>query len=133
LAALVASSDRVRATDLLTEAADAARSLGANTELRLAEQLLRGLGVRTWRRGAASRGTEGLDHLSDRERQVARLVAAGASNPEIARTLFLSRKTVERHVSNILAKLDMRNRTELATMLGASLGELEPQGEGAPR
>jgi DNA-binding CsgD family transcriptional regulator len=133
LAALVAPSDRARATGLLTEAAEVARSLGAHTELRLAEQALRGLGVRTWRRGVASRGTEGLERLSDRERQVARLAAAGASNPEIARTLFLSRKTVERHVSNILAKLDIRNRTELATILGASLGERESQDEGVPR
>jgi DNA-binding CsgD family transcriptional regulator len=133
MAALVALSDQVRATDLLKRAAEGARSVGAHTELRVAEQALRGLGVRTWRRGAASRGTEELERLSDRERQVARLVAAGESNPEIARTLFLSRKTVERHVSNILAKLGIRNRTELATMLGASLGAREPQDEGVPR
>jgi DNA-binding NarL/FixJ family response regulator len=42
------------------------------------------------------------------------MVSAGASNPEIAAALFLSRKTIERHVSNILAKLGLRNRAELA-------------------
>ena len=48
--------------------------------------------------------------LSPRERQVLRLVAAGYSNREIAAELVLSEKTVERHLSNIFAKLDVPNR-----------------------
>ena len=44
------------------------------------------------------------------------MVSAGSTNPEIAAAVFLSRKTVERHVSNILAKLGMRNRAELAAL-----------------
>ncbi|TME18462.1 MAG: response regulator transcription factor, partial [Chloroflexi bacterium] len=39
------------------------------------------------------------------------------SNPEIASRLFLSRKTIERHVSNILARTGARNRTDLARLL----------------
>ena len=56
----------------------------------------------------------GSELLTERERAVARLIAAGASNPEIAQELFLSRKTVERHVSNLLRKVGVRNRAELA-------------------
>jgi DNA-binding NarL/FixJ family response regulator len=63
--------------------------------------------------GRASYGTE----LTPSEQRVADLVATGRSNPEIANTLFLSRKTVERHVSQILRKLEVRNRTELAAKL----------------
>jgi DNA-binding CsgD family transcriptional regulator/tetratricopeptide (TPR) repeat protein len=63
--------------------------------------------------------------LSDREIEVLRLVAAGFSNPQIAARLFISRKTAEHHVSNILAKLGTTGRAEAAvtaTRLGI-LGE----------
>ena len=52
--------------------------------------------------------------LSPREVEVLRLVAAGRSNPEIAAELFLSEKTVARHLSNIFAKLDVGSRTAAA-------------------
>jgi DNA-binding NarL/FixJ family response regulator len=80
---------------------------------------LRSLGVRTWRRGPG--GGAALTH---RERAIAHLIAQGASNPEIARQLFLSRKTVERHVSNVLKKAGARNRAELA----ARVAELDVEG-----
>jgi DNA-binding NarL/FixJ family response regulator len=69
--------------------------------------------------------------MTEREREVARLIVAGASNPEIASQLFLSRKTVERHVSNVLGKMGARNRTELASRL-ASPGDTVLEDEGAP-
>ncbi len=54
--------------------------------------------------------------LTDRERQVLRLVAEGRSNREIASALFISPKTASVHVSNILAKLGAASRTEAAAI-----------------
>jgi DNA-binding CsgD family transcriptional regulator len=97
-------------------AAELADQIGAVTLGRLATRALRSLGVRTWRRGQGAAG-RGLDTLSDREHEVARLVASGNSNREIAESLDISPKTVERHMTNVLAKLGIRNRTELATLV----------------
>jgi DNA-binding CsgD family transcriptional regulator len=112
-AAAVATVDRAAGAEGLRAAAEHAATMGAVSEQQLAERHLRALGARTWRRSP----TSDTGALSDREEQIAELVAAGASNPEIAGALFLSRKTVERHVSNVLAKLGARNRTELARLM----------------
>jgi DNA-binding NarL/FixJ family response regulator len=55
-----------------------------------------------------------LDALTDRERQVAGLVATGITNREIAARLVLSEKTIERHLSRIFAKLEIPSRAALA-------------------
>ena len=119
LGAALATADRPRAKEILDRVARLADESGAQTIVAVAEKRLRALGVRTWRRGAG-----GGAALTDRERAIARLVAEGASNPELAQQLFLSRKTVERHVSNVLKKAGARNRAELA----ARVVELEIEG-----
>ena len=57
---------------------------------------------------------EELDRLSPRERDVMRLIARGYTYREAASELFLSVKTIETHVSNVLRKLQLSNRNELA-------------------
>ena len=55
-----------------------------------------------------------VENLTERERGVIRLVAQGHSNAEIAQELVISDKTVKTHISNILSKLDLQDRTQLA-------------------
>ena len=55
-----------------------------------------------------------LVELTEREHEVTRLVAQGCSNQEIAKELVISEKTVKTHVSNILSKLQLEDRTQLA-------------------
>lgn len=114
--------DTAGAETILWHASAIAEATGATTERAHIDQLLRQLGIRTWRRGARTRSTGDLSGLSDREREIANLIAGGATNPDIARTLFLSRKTVERHVSSILGKLEVKNRAQLAARIAAGDG-----------
>jgi len=115
--ALRASGDRQGAVSAYTEAAARARELDAVAAGRIAGRELRELGVRAWRRNARGAGAGALWDLSAREVEVARLVAEGSTNREIADLLGLSPRTVDRHLTNSLAKLGARNRTELAALV----------------
>ena len=64
--------------------------------------------------GAEDRRT--LDELTERERQILEGVAAGDSNKEIGAKLHLTEKTVKHHMTNILQKLQVRNRVEAALL-----------------
>ena len=63
--------------------------------------------------GGARGRDEELDLLSGREQEVMRLIARGYTYKEVAAELFISIKTVETHMSNVLRKLQLSNRTEL--------------------
>ncbi len=84
-------------------------ALGAGGDADAAASRLRELGVAAARGGPAATG-----QLTRREREVLELLGEGMTNRELAARLFLSRKTVERHVRNVLSKLGLRNRAEAA-------------------
>jgi non-specific serine/threonine protein kinase len=63
------------------------------------------------------RDTGGDDHLSPREREVALLVARGLTNPQIANELVIGERTVQTHVSHILAKLGLSSRVQVASWI----------------
>ncbi|MEV4148860.1 helix-turn-helix transcriptional regulator [Amycolatopsis sp. NPDC049691] len=67
------------------------------------------------------------DVLTLREREVAGLVAGGASNRDVASALFVSPRTVELHLTNVYRKLAVDSRAELATALRASAGPAVPE------
>ncbi len=111
-------------------------SMGEHTEVDHARDLLGDAFDPTWAEGAAldwreaagyarrargerKRPSFGRDSLTPTERQCAELAAQGRSNPEIAEQMFIGRGTVKTHLARAFTKLDVRNRTELATIVHA--------------
>jgi DNA-binding CsgD family transcriptional regulator/tetratricopeptide (TPR) repeat protein len=93
------------------EAVECFTALGADGDLRRVASRLRPYGIRLAR---SRRPATGWAALTPSELTVANLVADGHSNPDIAAHLFLSRRTVDVHVSHILAKLAVRSRVDIA-------------------
>lgn len=75
-------------------------------------------------------GTEGLEALSAREREICDLVVAGLKNEEIAKQTSVNVKTVEKHVSSIFRKLRVRSRVQLAALIGSSSAPRDRPSEG---
>ncbi|MGH3933398.1 MAG: helix-turn-helix transcriptional regulator, partial [Pseudonocardiaceae bacterium] len=103
---------RVQASDSLRQALDLAAAVGADRLANRARSELHLCGLRP-RRAALS----GPGSLTAAERRVADLAAQGHPNAEIANLLFVTRRTVETHLSAIYRKLDITGRRELPNAL----------------
>ena len=113
--ALCGVEDRAAAAGVLRSAATAAERMGAQPLLEEVRALARR--ARVPLDDAAAPPSSGTPFgLTEREREVLALVAAGRSNGQIATTLFISPKTASVHVSNILAKLGVAGRVEAAAL-----------------
>jgi len=106
---LSAKGDRRRAIDQLRSARELLTTVGARPFIERVDTELAHAGIHS---GNNARPRSSID-LTDRERDVAVLVARGLTNPEVAAQLYVSRKAVEYHLGNIYAKLGIHSRREL--------------------
>ncbi|WP_327100805.1 AAA family ATPase [Nocardia vinacea] len=105
------------ARSALDAAVELYTGLGASWDTARAVARMRPYGIRRGVRGPRNRPKSGRAALTDTERKVAALVAEGFSNSDIAAQMFLSRRTIQSHVSNILAKLGITSRRDIAAAL----------------
>lgn len=118
----VAALSPAEARDLLEAAREAYQSCRALRDVARVEAALRGVGARHGVSGGRRRPEHGWQALTDTELKVVRLVAERLTNPEIAQRMFISRRTVQTHVSHALAKLGVTTRRELAAAAGRQAG-----------
>jgi DNA-binding NarL/FixJ family response regulator len=119
--ALAAAGHADAARERLRGAAAELDRIGAFGPRDAALKLLRRLGDRPRPRArVAAAGDPRLAPLTPREREVALEVAAGRTNAQIAHRLQLSERTVEKHVSNLLAKLGLSTRAEVVRLIAAT-------------
>jgi DNA-binding CsgD family transcriptional regulator len=116
-ARLAVAGQTIQARAALTEAVQVYGQLGAAWDIRRVDARLRSDGVRRGPRSAHRRETSGWGALTPSESRIAQLVGQGWSNPDIAAELYLSRRTVQTHVSNILTKLQLHSRIEVVRAL----------------
>jgi DNA-binding CsgD family transcriptional regulator/tetratricopeptide (TPR) repeat protein len=116
-AELVRRGEREAAVALLREAADYYRGVSAELDVRRSEAALRLLGVRIGPTGRRARQKSGWQSLSGTEVRVAKLASVGLTNAEIGARLFISGRTVERHLTHIYNKLGIGSRIELARLV----------------
>ena len=94
-----------------------AGQLGARTVERRLTARLREHSLRLGVSGARRRPTTGWASLTATELRIAEQVGQGLTSPQIAGQLYLSPRTVQTHISNILRKLDLHSRVEIATVV----------------
>ena len=121
--ALADAGEPEEAARLLRTSYDELDSYGATRFRDEAARELRLLGHRVPRPGTVKGSDETLAGLSEREREVAELVAEGRTNKEVAATLFVSPKTVEKHLARVFEKLGVSKRAAV----GARLAELRAE------
>ncbi len=133
-AGLLAERGRTtEARDPLDRALALYAELGAAWDSARAEARLRQAGVRRGRcQSLPKRPVFGWEALTATESKVAALVAEGRSNPDIATQMFLSRRTVQSHVSSILTKLQLDSRAELQGQTGTGQPPRQPGAPGDP-
>jgi DNA-binding CsgD family transcriptional regulator len=113
-AVLAGRGQHEEARTALNEAISLYEGLNARWDIRRADSRLRPYGIRRGVRGPrAQRAASGWAALTPTEVKIAALVAQGDSTSEIARGMFLSRRTVQTYISHILAKLDAKSRVEI--------------------
>ena len=99
---------------VLNEAVSKYEDLQARWDIRRAEGRLRAYGIKRGVRGRrGARAASGWEALTPTEVNIAALVARGNSTSDIARGMFLSRRTVQTYISHILAKLGAKSRVEI--------------------
>lgn len=106
--------DSALAREMLGRAAEIFTDLDATRCLARIDKRYRRLGVRRGARGPRRRPQWGWASLTPTERTIADLVAEGLTNPQIAERLYISRRTVQTHVSHIFAKVGISSRAQLA-------------------
>ena len=122
---LAAAGEREEALERLCDAYRTARKLGAGPLASKAAQEVAALGESVAQRlGSRAAAAEEGAGLTRRELEVLRHVAVGRTNREIAQELFISERTVDMHVRNLLGKLDCRSRVEASHRAG-ELGLLD--------
>ena len=121
--ACAAAGDKAQAIELLRAAEAELSDCGALHPRSEARRELRKLGARAEPRGPGAADETGLGALSTREREVAELVSARKTNPEIAKELYLSVKTIESHLRNVFFKLGVSSRREVAEVVERERGQ----------
>jgi DNA-binding CsgD family transcriptional regulator len=110
---LAGNGDWAAARLALNRALQGYRRIAAEPDVARIRARLHKLGVRSYGRTRQGQTQAGWPSLTDAERQVARVVAEGRTNGEVAARLFVSRHTVDFHLRRIFRKLGVASRTEL--------------------